>query len=574
MKQLLVKSIFFVIIAGFVHSTSAFAVTDPRSVPNNQFGIHIVDPTDIHGVTELINSNGAAWGYVKVVIPETDRNTDKWNSIFKEFRRKKLIPIVRLATQAKGAIWTKPTPKSIDDWPDFLNSLSWPVQNRYVVLFNEPNHAKEWGGEINPEEFGNVTVDLAKKLKATSADFFILPAGFDVSAASDGLSLDAENYIRRIVAANPEFLSVLDGWNSHSYPNPAFSASPQKTGRGSLRSYEWELTLLRELGETRDLPVLIGETGWTHSDGVEKKPGFLLPDTVASYYEQAGNTVWKDRRIFAVTPFLYNYQGEPFAHFSFRKYGGAGYHPHYFSYLNLPKIAGAPVQRESYLLTNDPLPDKLVAGSSYTFPVEFKNTGQAIISSLQNYILSFDEPTQSFSFSFHGLPEVEPDQTVKTYMTIHTPNEPGSYAAKLTLKQYDKVFDLAFTAIELLPPPTLTLTAQLGWQRTSDATAASVLIYDGDTVLYEFKDLPVNNGIIVTPGVLDIVPERSYRIVTLIPYYLPRQVIQQINDQVTFVTNNRFFPFDTNNNQQLDPGDIVSLLTSPPATILPRFFGN
>lgn len=577
MKQFLGKSIIFLLFISLLmlqNVQSVIAASDPRAVANNKYGIHIVDPNDLEGVTELINSQNTQWGYVKVVIPETDRNTGKWDSVFRELRRRKLIPIVRIATQSKGPVWIKPTQESLNDWPSFLNSLSWPVQNRYVILFNEPNHAQEWGGEINPEEFGAVTVSLAKKLKEASPDYFILPAGLDVSAANTPNTMDAEQFLRKTVSTNPEFLSVLDGWNSHSYPNPAFSALPTKQGRGSLWSFDWELSLIKSLGESRDLPVLIGETGWIHSDGEFKNLNYLNPQNVAQFYKIAGETVWNDPRIFAVTPFVYNYQGEPFAHFSFRKFGEQGYHPHYFAYQTLKRISGRPLQREVYELLSDLLPKKLVAGSSYTFPLEITNKGQAILTPDDGYEFSYEEPSNTFRFITNVVPKLEPDQKGTTYVNITTPNMPGEYTISLSIKQQDKRIYLASSIVNVLPPPTLTLTAQLGWQRTSEASSASVLIYDGDEVIYEFTDLPVRDGFITTPGVLGIIPDRSYRIVTLVPYYLPRQTIQQINEQVTFVENKRFYPFDTDNNGALEIKDIVSLLQSPPASILPRFFSN
>lgn len=551
-----------------------FATYDPRSVENNRFGIHIVDPNDLDGVTELINSNNSQWGYIKVVIPETDRNAGKWDSVFREFRRRKLIPIVRIATQAKGPYWEKPTDESLKDWPTFFNALSWPTQNRYIVLFNEPNHAKEWGGELNPEEFGLKTIQLAKILKEASPDYFILPAGLDVSATNTHDTMDAEQFLKRTVASNPEYLSILDGWNSHSYPNPGFSASPNREGRGSLWSFEWELSLLRSLGESRNLPVLIGETGWMHSNGQFINYNLLSPDEVAVNYEIAGKSVWQDKRIFAVTPFLYNYQGEPFAHFSFRKFGSAEYHPQYDTYKAIKRESGKPLQREAYQLLSEALPTKLIAGSSYTIPLEIKNTGQTILSTDDGYTIHYEEPTGTFQFSFSPLPSIEPDNTGTVFVTFTTPLTPGEFQTKLFLSHNNKSFDLAFGTVHVLPPPTLTLTAQLGWQRTSEASSAAVLIYDGDQVIYEFTNLAVRDGIIVTPGVLGIIPDRSYRIVTLIPYYLPRQVIQTVNEQVTFIENNRFLPFDTDNNGTLNIEDIVILLKSRPAKILSRFLGT
>ncbi|MCX8009090.1 MAG: hypothetical protein N3A54_05335, partial [Patescibacteria group bacterium] len=290
-----------------LYQTKIFAIYDPRTVPNNQFGIHVVDFSDFDGIEQLINSSGGSWGYVKFVITEGERNTGKWNTVFRELRRRKLIPIVRIATRIGDNGWEKPTEESMKDWPAFLNSLSWPIQNRYVILFNEPNHAGEWGGEIDPIDFAKKSVFLARKLKESSEDYFLLPAGLDVSAQTDGRSMSADTFLKEIKTHVPEYFDVFDGWTSHSYPNPAFSAPPKASGRGSLRSFEWEKMFLRSLGITKDYPILIGETGWTHNQGIAKTPQLLSPQTVASYITQAGETVWRHKDIFAVTPFVLNY---------------------------------------------------------------------------------------------------------------------------------------------------------------------------------------------------------------------------------------------------------------------------
>lgn len=552
----------------------AYAVYDPHDVPNNQFGIHVVDPTDLSGVTDLLNSSGGEWGYVKFVIPETDRNTDKWNNIFRDLRRKKLIPIVRLATQSKNSAWMIPTEESLRDWPAFLNSLSWPTENRYVILFNEPNHAEEWGHTIDPEGFARVTIDLAKKLKATSSDFFILPAGLDASAPNWGDTIDEQEFLKRAVASHPDYLTVIDGWTSHSYPNPGFSASPSNSGKISLRTYEWELSLLSNLGLKKKLPVLIGETGWIHSEGERYNPKLLSVETVSSYIKTAGQTVWKDSRIFAITPFIYNYQTPPFDHFSWKTIGGSGHYPMYDSYREIPKTKGKPKQRESYKVLNAPLPEKLVAGSMYQFPIELKNTGQAIISTKDKYFLYFEDDLSKFHFEVDAIPELEPDSTARLMMGVQTPEKIGTYTVKVRIRHFEETFELTSGTVTVIPPPSLRIEAQLGWRNSSNASDVKVIIYDGNELIYEFKDLTVENGVIQTPGILGIVPGQFYRIVTIVPYYLPRQSIQAVSGRVTTILNNRFLPLDTNNDHKVDFDDLILMLKTQPSEILPRFFGT
>lgn len=122
------------------------------AVSNNKFGIHVTLGNDLNQAARLVNTNGGDWGYVTVVMPENQRDQAAWQDFFDRCREKHLIPIVRLATHLEGSVWAKPTVSSLPSWADFLDSLNWPVKDRWIVIFNEPNHAKEWGGQINDEQ--------------------------------------------------------------------------------------------------------------------------------------------------------------------------------------------------------------------------------------------------------------------------------------------------------------------------------------------------------------------------------------------------------------------------------------
>lgn len=332
----------FILLLFFLGTTRhVFAIYDPLTVPNNKYGIHIVDSNDIADVATLVNSSGGSWGYITLVITEGDRNVEAWNKHFEELRRLRLIPIVRLATHTEGSGWVAPKKEDADQWVRFLNTLPWPIKNRYVVLFNEPNHAAEWGGAVNPEGYAEVAVSIAKKLKDASDEFFILPAGLDASAPNGGNTMDEEYFLRRAMNAKPELANLLDGWTSHSYPNPGFSGSPYATGRGTLKTYEWELALLKNLGAKKELPVFITETGWAHR-GLDWRSWFLSPDTVANYITIASQTAWTDPRIVAVTPFLFQYQQPLFAMFSWLIPGNREPYPFYLAYQSIPKVPGDP----------------------------------------------------------------------------------------------------------------------------------------------------------------------------------------------------------------------------------------
>ena len=90
----------------FLMPTSALAY-DPTSLPNNSYGIHIANPVDLKDAASLVNSNGGQWGYVTFVINQNELDHERWQKVFDEARRLKVIPIVRVASDPDGGVWTK-----------------------------------------------------------------------------------------------------------------------------------------------------------------------------------------------------------------------------------------------------------------------------------------------------------------------------------------------------------------------------------------------------------------------------------------------------------------------------------
>src|SRR3989344_8129708 len=233
---------------------------------NNKFGIHLATPDDgdLDRAEELVNSSGGRWGYVTLVIQENDRDLNKWQGVFDKLREQRMIPIIRIATKPDGSNWRRPDKSDAQSWVDFLNKLNWVVQNRYVIIFNEPNHATEWGGKVDGHDYAEVANEFARKLKATDKDYFVMLAGMDASAPSQMPNYEDEAAFLSVVIekiGTREFNSLFDGLASHSYPNPGFVGSPYVQGRGTIRGYEWELSLLNSIG-VKELPVFITETGW------------------------------------------------------------------------------------------------------------------------------------------------------------------------------------------------------------------------------------------------------------------------------------------------------------------------
>lgn len=420
---------FFVLFLEFVFllwltPATAGAIHSPLDVSNNRYGIHVADTGRLEDVAKLVNSSGGDWGYVTVVIQDTDRNRLKWQSEFDRMRRLHLIPLVRLATHVENRYWTIPQESDINEWVKFLDSLNWPIQNRYVILFNEPNHAKEWGGTINPSEYARIFSVFATNLKQASEDFFILPAGLDFSASSNGDSLDATDFLNEVVLTSPEFCTLIDGWTSHSYPNPGFVSSPTRQGRGSLAGFRWELDFLHNLGCENDLPVFITETGWVHNQAGDKIG--LRPDVIGRYVQIAADSIWQDSQIAAITPFIFQYLDYPFSQFGWQKPDNTLYE-HGKAYLEVMKKKGHPVQIERFASRKLTLPAITATGSLTKFSFEIFNTGQSIIGEDEEYRLvvrSNGFPADYFSESFRAI---EPGQQGEVKVWLTFPQKPGRY---------------------------------------------------------------------------------------------------------------------------------------------------
>ena len=359
------------------YAKGALAIVKPSDSPNNPFGIHILDENDIEDAANLVNSEGGDWGYVTLVIRKDERDPKKWQKVFDKLREKHLIPIVRVATRQQNDGWEKPSLDEIDGWVSFLNSLNWVVKNRYVVVGNEPNHAKEWGGEINPEEYADYLIKFSIKLRERGSDFFVLPAGLDASAPNNSEHMSESTFLKRMFNRNNNVFDYIDGWTSHSYPNPNFSGSVSDEGRGSLKTYEWEMNLLKNLNVDKKFPIFITETGWAHNADYSKR-GYFNEDTVASYLRYAYKTVWNDKRIVAVTPFVLNYQSSPFDIFSWKKREGQGFYDFYYEVQKIPKIKGLPVQINSGRIISILIPPAIRSEGKLLGIAYIENTGQSI----------------------------------------------------------------------------------------------------------------------------------------------------------------------------------------------------
>lgn len=411
-----------------------FACSKPAlALENNIFGIHITQTEDLTKAAELVNSSGGDWGYVTVVIQDSDKDQKKWQKFFDLCREKHLIPLVRIATHLQGEAWERPTLESISDWANFLDSLNWPVKNRYLIVFNEPNQAKEWGGKANPEEYALILDQALVIFKQKSPDFLVLNAGFDQAAPNSKTTIEEFKFLKAMNSKVPGIFSRLDGWVSHSYPNHGFVGKPWETGKATVRGYDWELGILKNnFAVNKELPVFITETGW------------LNQEKMAQFVKQAFEEVWlKDEKIIAITPFILNYPFSPFENFSWLDAEGNPY-PQYEIVKKMAKIKGQPVQIIKFEIMKTSLPSFLPANLIFKGKVFLKNTGQSIWGEEP-----FEIKPQSSGLKLTSLKLIEgklikPGETAKLDFSLEAPNITDVYQiAWEGLPQYElKVFEV------------------------------------------------------------------------------------------------------------------------------------
>jgi len=314
----------------------AYAADDPRAIPNNKIGIHILFPAEITAAATLVNSNGGDWGYVTIPIQSGDKDIIKWQLFMDSAKQNHVIPILRLATEGdyfNTKVWRKPTYLDILDFANFLDSLSWPTKNRYIVVYNEVNRADEWGGSASPQEYADILSFAASIFKSKSSQYFIISAGLD-NAAPDNADQYVNEYefLQEMDDAIPGIFTQIDGMASHSYPNPGFSQAPNLYSRMGINSFYYEQQLVKNISG-KDLPVFITETGWS-KHGVSDA-------TRAQYLDQALSSFWNDTDVVAVTPFLLEAGGDPFGQFSFIDQTGKTT-MQYALLASIPKVKGAP----------------------------------------------------------------------------------------------------------------------------------------------------------------------------------------------------------------------------------------
>lgn len=289
-----------------------FSVRPAHATQGSTLGIHILNPSEAQNAKTLLTSadqNKDIWHYVTVPLTLNDlQKKSDWQNFFEYAHQQKLIPIVRLTTRFSDGAWQVPTKKNIVDLITFLSDLQWPSDERYIIAFNEVNHATEWGNSLNPSEYADVLRFTSNWAKSEDKNYLILPAAMDLSSVNSHSSMEAFTYLQQMQQADPQIFDYVDFWNSHSYPNPGFSGKATQKGQQSISGFVTELNYLKDK-TGHDFQTFITETGWIENAATTKN----LDD----YYQYAAEHVWSDPHVIAVTPFILQGDPGPYSGFTF-----------------------------------------------------------------------------------------------------------------------------------------------------------------------------------------------------------------------------------------------------------------
>jgi hypothetical protein len=553
----LISFLFFFL---FIFITPAKAAD--LNYPNNKFGIHLALPAheDLEKAAQLVNSSSGDWGYVTLVIHEDDLNQKKWQEVFNKARQLHLIPILRLATSAENNHWRAPQAGDASKWADFLNSLNWVVKNRFVILFNEPNRADEWGGQVNSQNFAEVVLNFSKTLKETNPDFFVMMAGFD--SAAPHLPPEYEDqafFLKKAVSAEPEIFQYLDGWVSHSYPKSQFSS-----GRNSVLNYQWELNLLKNLGVDKNLPVFITETGWSHQEGETPDYSFPTQETVANLTQNYFLQLVGDNRVVAFTPFILNYPQEPFDHYSWQKNNSGEFYPQYEAVQKMAKIKGEPPQKEKIVI-KDQLPAKLIKNSTYQLALLIKNEGQGIWDEKDGYQLNLEGLPKDADYFFSNFNQIQPFEEKTIWLYLKTGEKTGDLPLKVSLAKDGRTLGNQIDwKLEIVQETTIKIIANLLFKRKAQGDNFKFLVYNqNEEVIYSVNRFPLKDGKAELKGLKNLVIGDQYRLVLIKPFYLPRQTFLIIDEKDNQASFKILLPFDFNQDGRFSPEDVWALIKNP-----------
>jgi hypothetical protein len=320
-------------------------------IPNNIVGLNVArlhQPNYIWATSDVVNANGGDWGYLTVVWTIQDRedrmaeyNLQLFLDRCYEFH---VQPIVRVATKfeakreptvpgqpavkpnqqgAEGS-WTRPDWDEPLKWREFFERGKWPTRHAWIVIGNEPNLGREWGGAVDAAGYARY-LDHVLDVFADAPRFDIVSGALDISnTTAMPVMQDALEFLDEMGATVPGLFARLPAWASNPYHVPNLGPGVRYTHK----AYEAELDRIG-----REMPVLITEAGNLQT-GDEQE--------IARFYAEAFRDWMADPKVVAATPLFWHPDRNDFWMFELDKRGAfVSKSPTYELLRRLPRIAGS-----------------------------------------------------------------------------------------------------------------------------------------------------------------------------------------------------------------------------------------
>lgn len=153
---------------------------------------------------------------------------------------------------------------SFDDYADFVCAFVEHFRGRvkYVVVWNEPNLAFEWGYRLpDPESYTRLLQRTYDRAKEANPEVIVLAAGLAPTLAPPGSEwgMDDIEFLRRMYAAGAR--GSFDGLAIHAYGWTLPPDLPPASDSLGFSRAELLHQVMQENGDG-DLPCLITEAGW------------------------------------------------------------------------------------------------------------------------------------------------------------------------------------------------------------------------------------------------------------------------------------------------------------------------
>lgn len=282
-------------------STSSFALTQPKPVPDNPYGVNLflhkeVEPWKLEETLRMVAEANIAW--VKQEFPwqeiEFKKNyfyDDKWQkSAWEKFDRmvdladKYHINVVARVDHPPG--WAKAEPggtspiKSNADLAEFVNALLEHYKGRikHVQIWNEPNLTGEWvpGKAVDPKAYVDMLKEVYPAVKAAHPDAVLLsaPLAMTTEGRESRGNMNEIDYWNEMYAAGVKGNFDIASANAYGLDQPP--EAPPAPNVLNFRRVELLRDIMVKNGD-ESRPIWFDEFGWN-------APPDSLPEAEKNYW--------------------------------------------------------------------------------------------------------------------------------------------------------------------------------------------------------------------------------------------------------------------------------------------------